>query len=54
MMYRPIRSLAIMATLFAGTLIAQTTPKVTTPKQALGFNLGDDYQMATYAQLESY
>jgi len=54
MMYRPIRSLAIMATLFAGTLIAQTTPKVTTPKQALGFSLGDDYQMATYAQLETY
>ncbi len=33
---------------------AQTAPKITTPKEALGFNLGDDYQMANYAQLESY
>src|SRR5712692_8586847 len=40
--------------LFACTLIAQAPPKVTTPKQALGFNLGDDYQVATYAQLETY
>ena len=29
-------------------------PKVTTPKAALGFNIGDDYQMASYTQLESY
>ena len=27
---------------------------VTTPKEALGFNLGDDYQMASYTQLEAY
>jgi hypothetical protein len=51
---RPILSLAIAAALFACTLAAQTPPKVTTPKQALGFNLGDDYQMATYGQLETY
>lgn len=24
------------------------------PKEALGFNLGDDYQMAGYTQLEKY
>ncbi len=35
-------------------LAAQTPPNVTDPKQALGFNLGDDYQMATYKQLETY
>jgi Zinc carboxypeptidase len=29
-------------------------PKITTPKEALGFNLGDDYHMASYTQLESY
>jgi hypothetical protein len=29
-------------------------PKITTPKEALGFNLGDDYQMASYTQLEAY
>jgi hypothetical protein len=29
-------------------------PTITTPKEALGFNLGDDYQMASYTQLETY
>jgi hypothetical protein len=35
---------------------AQQTPRphVTTPKEALGFNLGDDYQLANYKQIESY
>jgi hypothetical protein len=28
--------------------------KITTPKEALGFNLGDDYQMASYTQLDAY
>ncbi len=28
--------------------------KITTPKQALGFNIGDDYYLANYAQLTSY
>ena len=32
----------------------QVNPKITTPKDALGFNLGDDYQMANYTQLEAY
>src|SRR5437588_12390664 len=36
------------------TASAQKSPKITTPKEALGFNLGDDYQMATYTQLETY
>ena len=36
------------------SLFAQPAPKITTPKDALGFNLGDDYHMATYTQLESY
>ncbi len=35
-------------------LRAQAPLKVTTPKQALGFNLGDDYQMANYTQLEGW
>jgi hypothetical protein len=35
-------------------LSAQTAPKVTTPMEALGFNLGDDYHMASYSQLEVY
>ncbi len=38
--------LAVAALLLAGT--------VTAPKQALGFNLGDDYHVANYTQLEKY
>ncbi len=34
---------------------AQTVPaQIATPKQALGFDLGEDYQVASYTQLESY
>src|ERR1700744_2316983 len=33
---------------------AQTAPKITTPKEALGFNIGDDYQLANYTQLDAY
>src|SRR5690242_13635207 len=29
-------------------------PAQTTPKQALGFNIGDDYQVANYTQLSAY
>src|SRR5215475_1918019 len=38
----------------AWSLAAQTAPKVRSPKEALGFNLGDDYMVANYTQLESY
>jgi hypothetical protein len=38
--------------LFALTLAAQT--KITTPKESLGFNVGDDYHVANYTQLEAY
>ncbi len=47
-------SLAAMAVFSAWTLSAQTAPKITTPKDALGFNLGDDYQVANYTQLDAY
>lgn len=40
--------------LSAPALRAQSLPNITTPKEALGFNLGDDYQMASYTQLEAY
>jgi hypothetical protein len=35
-------------------LHAQELKNITSPKDALGFNLGDDYHMASYNQLESY
>jgi hypothetical protein len=49
-----LRLAAVLFVLAAGSAAAQKAPKVTTPKEALGFNLGDDYQMATYTQLEVY
>ena len=39
------------ALLAAGSATAQT---ITTPKQHFGFNIGDDYQLATYDQLQAY
>jgi hypothetical protein len=50
------KRLRLASALFLATGIAsaQKAPKVTTPKEALGFNLGDDYQVATYTQLEVY
>jgi hypothetical protein len=45
--------LVLLAAL-SGSLAAQTAPKLTTPKEALGFNLGDDYQVANYTQLEAW
>ncbi len=47
-------SITLVAVLCAATLCAQTAPKITAPKAALGFNIGDDYQMANYSQLESF
>jgi hypothetical protein len=38
----------------AAILAAQPAPKITAPKEALGFNLGDDYMVANYTQLENY
>src|SRR5215813_168287 len=50
------RRLAIVtyAAALAATLAAQPAPKITTPKEARGFNLGDDYMVANYTQLEAY
>src|ERR1041385_2920471 len=53
------RPLAIPKAIVASALIpwalaAQTALKITTPKEALGFNIGDDYQVANYTQLEAY
>ncbi len=48
--------LALLASsiLQAGLANAQPAPRVTTPKEALGHDLGEDYFLATYSQLESY
>src|SRR5215468_8242242 len=36
------------------SLAAQPAGRITTPKEHLGFNLGDDYCLANYQQLMSY
>jgi hypothetical protein len=41
----------VMALLYASTTVAQTSPS---PKQHFGFNIGDDYQLATYTQTAAY
>ncbi|HUK18248.1 MAG TPA: M14 family zinc carboxypeptidase, partial [Bryobacteraceae bacterium] len=50
------RYLAALALAFLATwpVAAQTAPRITTPKEQFGFNLGDDYCVANYAQLEAY
>jgi hypothetical protein len=49
--------LVLLASVTAALLAGQgatNSPRVTTPKGALGFNVGDDYRLANYSQLESY
>src|SRR5205085_11049455 len=48
------RMLILAVVLAASSLQAQPAPKVTTPKEALGFNVGDDYQVANYTQLTAW
>ncbi|HET7694670.1 MAG TPA: M14 metallopeptidase family protein [Vicinamibacterales bacterium] len=40
--------------LLAALSLHAQRPGITTPEQALGFALGDDYQLANYTQIESY
>src|SRR5437016_929319 len=47
----------ITVLLVAAALVAPPAPaqhRVTTPRQALGFDVGADYHLATYTQLEAY
>jgi hypothetical protein len=47
-------SISVILLLTGVSAVAQKAPKITPPKEALGFSLGDDYQMANYTQLEAY
>src|SRR4249920_2956897 len=57
---RKIVVLACLVTSFLNTAAAQqlgekkASPKITSPKEHFGFNLGDDYCLANYQQLQSY
>ena len=43
-----------MRSVLVALVCVATAGAVTPPKDALGFNLGDDYQVANYTQLETY
>src|SRR5258707_10384346 len=47
-------ALTLFALLPALSQTAEPPRKITTPKQALGFNIGDDYYLANYVQLTAY
>src|SRR5262245_26262834 len=47
-----LASLLLAVLSIATSAIAQS--KITTPKEQLGFNFGDDYQLANYTQLVDY
>ena len=50
-----IRKAGAAAVFLAAALTtAYAQPKLTTPKEVLGFNIGDDYMMASYSQLEAH
>src|SRR5687768_15022609 len=49
---RILTLLLLVSSLVSLTQQAQT--RITTPKEQLGFNLGDDYQLANYKQLVEY
>jgi len=49
---RRILHVTILAVAALASLVAQ--PRITTPKEEFGFNIGDDYQLANYTQLEAY
>src|SRR5487761_2799320 len=47
---RPLTPLLLLGV----AAFAQPAPKITTPKEFLGFNIGDDYMVANYTQLDKY
>src|SRR4051812_35507455 len=54
--FRALAIAAALATVAASAPLAQQAkaPAITTPKQHFGFNIGDDYQLATYDQFIQY
>src|SRR5438270_6704529 len=51
--FSSLRGLAVALALVA-TAPAQNGRRLTTPKEALGFEVGDDYQVANYTQLTAW
>ncbi len=54
-MLRRTRRLATLSIALLVTISASTAAQgITSPKQQFGFNIGDDYQLATYDQFVEY
>src|SRR5881628_1360209 len=60
-MTKPIARFAVTVALLTVPLSPFPLPRlsaqavrITTPRQALGFDIGDDYHLATYTQLDAY
>lgn len=49
-----LRAACLLAVLFVSHALTLAQNRVTTPKAELGFNFGDDYQLANYRQLSTY
>src|SRR5882724_12019934 len=49
-----MRTRAAIFFLAAALLPAQPTRRITSPQEALGFRVGDDYQIANYTKMEAY
>ena len=47
-------SLGLLIAIFLAAASVQTQTSITSPEEQFGFNLGDDYQLASYAQLSEY
>ena len=47
-------SLCLLAVLPSFGQTVESSRKITTPKQAFGFNIGDDYYLANYVQMTAY
>ena len=45
---------SLFALLLVLSVSAFAQTKLTSPKEHFGFNIGDDYQLANYTQLEAY
>src|SRR5262252_4036959 len=53
-MYKQLIAGVIAAAFAVAPPPSRVAPHITTPKEALGFNFGDDYQLANYKQIEAY
>src|SRR6266550_6106352 len=54
MLKRTPRSLILSAAILLSLTASSAAQGITTPKQHFGFNIGDDYQLATYDQFVQY